>query len=30
MLKIYNLNPAEWCYCLIAIMNKQTLNEETA
>jgi len=24
------LNPAEWCYCLIAIMNKQTLNEETA
>lgn len=24
------LNPAEWCYCLIAIWNKQTLNEKTA
>lgn len=24
------LNPAEWCYCLIEIWNKQTLNEKTA
>jgi len=24
------LNPTEWCGCLFAIMNKQTLNEKTA
>ena len=24
------LNPTEWCYCLIEIWNKQTLNEKTA
>ncbi|OJV76371.1 MAG: hypothetical protein BGO34_00580 [Bacteroidia bacterium 44-10] len=24
------LNPAEWCYCLIEIWNKQTLNEKIA